>query len=275
MANNLTVIIPCKNEEQNIGRCIESVQAVAAEVLVADSGSTDGTMDVARSLGCRIIEREYVHSGDFKNWAIPQATYPWILLLDADERLTPELAAEIEHELSNPQHSGYYIPRLNYFMGHLLKHGVWYPDCPQRLFQRDLGRFVGSNDHAAVEINGGINGNSVGMLQEPFIHYTFWTFAQYLPKIYRYAQVQSQLWHENGRKASPWQILARGPLRFLQSYVWKRGFLDGKAGLLCSIMIGYQSFLKQALLWELQHARRREELEPPRQMEETPIKNTA
>ena len=97
----LTVIIPCKNERLNIRPCIESVRAIADEVLVADSGSTDGTLEIVRSMGgCRVIEREYVHSGDFKNWAIPQAAHPWVLILDADERVTPLLATEIKQVLA-------------------------------------------------------------------------------------------------------------------------------------------------------------------------------
>ena len=95
----LTVIVPCKNESTNIVACVEPLLAIADEVIVADSGSHDDTIKLARGLGCRIIEREYVHSGDFKNWAIPQATHEWVLLIDADERVTPELAKEVEASL--------------------------------------------------------------------------------------------------------------------------------------------------------------------------------
>ena len=96
---SLSVIIPCKNERENIVACIASARQVADEVLVADSGSTDGTLEIARELGCRIIEREYGTSGDFKNWAIPQAAHEWVFILDADERITPELADEIRETI--------------------------------------------------------------------------------------------------------------------------------------------------------------------------------
>src|SRR3954462_10317659 len=109
MSNALTVIIPCKNERRNIRACVASAQQVADEVLVADSGSTDGTLEIARGLGCRIIECEYGTSGDFKNWAIPQAGNEWVFILDADERITPGLAAEIGSTLVNPTHDGYWI----------------------------------------------------------------------------------------------------------------------------------------------------------------------
>src|SRR4051812_43651131 len=121
MSNKLSVIIPSKNERENIRACIAGARQVADEVLVADSGSTDGTLEIARVLGCRIIEREYGTSGDFKNWAIPQAAHEWVFILDADERITMELASEIRDTLVNPQRNGYWIYWLNQFMGHPIR----------------------------------------------------------------------------------------------------------------------------------------------------------
>src|SRR5712675_3506632 len=109
MSSKLSVIIPCKNERKNIRACVTSARQVADEVLVADSGSTDGTLEIARGLGCRIIEREYGTSGDFKNWATPQAAHEWVFILDADERITPELAEEIRHSVADPKHDGYWV----------------------------------------------------------------------------------------------------------------------------------------------------------------------
>src|SRR3954468_16815928 len=128
MPAKLTVIIPCKNERANIGPCVASAQQVGDEILVADSGSTDGTLDIARSAGCRIIEREYGTSGDFKNWAIPQTANEWVLILDADVRITPAHAAEIRATLAAPKHEGYWIYRLNHFMGHPIRFGLWKND---------------------------------------------------------------------------------------------------------------------------------------------------
>jgi glycosyltransferase involved in cell wall biosynthesis len=252
MSLPLTVLIPCKNEANNILGCIRSVKTIADEILVADSGSTDGTLELAQASGvCRVIEREYVSYGDFNNWAIPQATHRWILLLDADERLTPPLAKEIKQELRAPRHAGYWMNRLNHFMGHPIRHGAWCPDRQLRLFQRDAGQFVGPSDHARYQVLRG----TVGRLTQSFDHYTVWSYEQYLPKLQRYADVQSRIWMEQGRSASFWQLLLRGPLRFLQCYFWKRGCLDGLPGLQIAVLTAYQSFLKQAKLWELQHAR--------------------
>jgi glycosyltransferase involved in cell wall biosynthesis len=247
----LTVIIPCKNEREHLAACIASAKLLAADVLVADSGSTDGSLEIARALGCRVIEREYRTSGDFKNWAIPQAANPWVLILDADERITPELAAEIARVLADPKHDGYRIPRLNHFLGHPIRHGPWQNDDCLRLFRRDLGRYVGPTDHAEVEMSR----NCVGRLRERLIHYTCTSYEQYLPKLQRYAAVQAQVWYEKGRRTSLLQMHVRGPLRFLQCYVLRRGFLDGLAGLQVCALVAYLSYLKHAWLWELQHGR--------------------
>jgi SAM-dependent methyltransferase len=255
--NRLSIIIPCKNEREQISACIASAQRVADEVLVADSGSTDGTLEIARKLGCRIIERKYGTSGDFKNWAIPQAAHEWVLILDADERLTPELAAEINEMLSDPRHDGYWIYRRNHFLGHPIRFGLWKNDRCLRLFRRDLGRYVGPTDHAEVELSGG----TVGRLRQRMTHYTCTSYAQYLPKLDRYAEVQARVWNERGRRASLANLLFRFPLRFLQGYVWRLGFLDGLAGLQVCVLVAYLSYLKHAYLWQLQQTRDWRELE--------------
>jgi glycosyltransferase involved in cell wall biosynthesis len=224
---------------------------VADEVLIADSGSIDGTLAIARELGCRVIEREYHTSGDFKNWAIPQAAHEWVLILDADERVTPALATEIRSVLSGLQHDGYWIDRRNHFLGHAVLFGPWKNDRCLRLFRRDLGRYVGATDHAEVELCRG----TVGSLHERMIHYTCTSYDQYLPKLARYADVQSRIWHAEGRRTHVGQLLLRFPLRFLQGYVWRLGFLDGLAGLQVCMLVAYLSYLKRAYLWQLQRGR--------------------
>jgi (heptosyl)LPS beta-1,4-glucosyltransferase len=250
-SNPVTVIIPCKNEEEHIRACIVSAQQVADEVLVADSGSSDATLAIASELGCRIIEREYGTSGDFKNWAIPQAAHEWVMILDCDERITPALAKEIRRELVAPRCDGYWIYRRNHFLGHPIRFGPWKNDKCLRLFRRDLGRYVGSTDHAEVELHEG----KVGRLRQRMTHYTCSSYAQYLPKLARYADVQSRIWHAAGRRARLGPLLFRFPLRFFQGYLWRLGFLDGLAGLQVCLLVAYLSFLKMAYLWQLQQGR--------------------
>lgn len=250
MRHPLTAVIPCKNERHNIAPCIDAVSGIAAEVLVADSGSTDGTIEIARQRGARIIEREYVHSGDFKNWAIPQASHEWVLIVDADERITPRLAEEIAGVLENPAQDGYWIGRENYFMGHLVRYSGWSSDCCLRLFHRDRGRYVGNTDHAEVEISTG----RVGRLRNRMQHFGVRSYEQYMPKFLRYTRLQAELWYRQGRRASLFHLLTRAPLRFFQTYVLRWGFLDGMAGVQVCLLAAFSSFLKQARLWELHHA---------------------
>ena len=257
MTKQLSVIIPCKNEREHLAACIRSVRDFAAEVLVADSGSTDGSLAIARELGCRVIEREYRTSGDFKNWAIPQAAHPWVMIVDSDERVTPALAAEIRAVLERPEYDGYRVWRRNHFLGHPIRFGPWKNDCCLRLFRRDVGRYVGPTDHAEVELSTG----RVGDLRERLVHYTCTSYDQFLPKLQRYARVQARVWHDQGRRTNKWQMLFRGPLRFLQGYVWRRGFLDGLAGLQVCALVGYLSYLKHAYLWELGRGRNWRDLE--------------
>jgi glycosyltransferase involved in cell wall biosynthesis len=245
----LTVIITCKNERRNIRPCIESARLIADELLVADSGSTDGTLDIVAEMGgCRVIEREYVHSGDFKNWAIPQATHDWVFILDADERVTPELAAEVRRHLAEgPALDGYRVPRLNYFMGYPVRRSGWGNEALMRFFHRDRGRYVGDTDHAEVAIATGRSGR----LRESMEHFTFWTYEQYLRKFDRYARWQAGVWHEQGRQPNLFKLLFNAPLRFFRCYVLQRGFLDGVVGFQVSMLQSYYTFMKQARLWEL------------------------
>jgi len=243
----LSVIIPCKNEAKNIAACVNPLLSIADEVIVADSGSSDATIDLARELGCRVIEREYVHSGDFKNWAIPQAKNNWVLLVDADERVTPELAQEVKAALQQNDHDGFWIHRLNHFMGKPVRHGVWSNDSVLRLFKRDLARYSGDTDHAEIVISTG----RVGTLQAKLNHFTYTSYSQLFRKLDRYTSYQAEVWKSQGRKPRIYQMLFRAPLRFMLSYVVRGGFLDGAAGVQIAALVAFYSFLKQARLWEL------------------------
>jgi glycosyltransferase involved in cell wall biosynthesis len=248
MSERLTVLIPCKNEAQNIRGCIESVRSVADEILIADSGSTDGTLElVAQAGGCRVIEREFINSGDFKNWAIPQARHAWVLAVDADERLTPELARSVQKELADrPRFDGYWVRRHNHFMGHPLRYTTWARDDVIRLFARDRSRYALYTDHAEIDLPA----DRVGRLDGRLTHYTCWDYESYLQKMMRYTEQQAELWYRSGRQPSLWALTCNGPLRFLRSYLFELGFLDGWAGFQVSVLTGFYSFLKQARLWQ-------------------------
>lgn len=247
MTDRITVIIPCKNEFSNIHECIESVVGIADEILVADSGSTDGTLEYVRERAdCRVVEREYIHSGDFKNWAIPQASHEWVFIIDADERVDVELEQEILATVASTQLDGFWVRRANHFMGKQIRYSGWNSDRVLRLFRRDSGRYVGDTDHAEVEISSG----AVATLHTRLIHYTYTDYSQFLRKLDRYSDVQSTRWKDAGKRPSLFKLACNAPFRFLLTYVVRGGFRDGWAGLQLCILTGFGSFLKQARLWE-------------------------
>lgn len=259
MSQRLSVIIPCKNERANIGPCIDSAWRVADQVVVADSGSTDGTLEYVQGRGdCCLIEREYRTSGDFKNWAIPQAEHPWVLILDADERVGESLASEIRQLLAaEPPADGYWIYRSNHLMGHRVRYTDWGRDRVLRLFRRDHGRYEGPSDHGQVVVDT----ERTGTLRAQLDHYTLWSWGAYLQKFDRYTRVQAEQWHAAGRRASWRRMLLQPPLRFFRDYVLHRGFLDGAAGIQIAWMSAFYSFMKQARLWELQHGLQQTDVE--------------
>ena len=253
MKQPLTVIVPCKNEQLNIRACIESFASIADEILIADSGSTDQTMEIAREYAkVRVVERDYITSGDFKNWAIPQAQHEWVLIVDADERIKPELANEIVMELSRgPSFDGYWIYRENHFMGHRLKYGDAKSDRVLRLFRRDRGRYTGPSDHGEVQISTG----SVGKLKEKMTHFSVWDYDQLYDKIHRYTCLQAHQWSQQRRDTSYFKLLVRPMWRFFREYVLQRSFLDGKAGVQTAWIAAFYSFNKQARLWTINHGK--------------------
>lgn len=251
MKQPLTVIVPCKNEQLNIRACIESFFPIADEILIADSGSTDQTMEIAKEFDkVRIIEREYITSGDFKNWAIPQAKHEWVLIVDADERVKPALATEISMELSRgPEFDGYWIFRENHFMGHRLRYGDARSDGVLRLFHRDRGRYEGPSDHGEIRVSTG----KVGRLREKFTHFSMWNHDQLYEKNNRYTSLQARQWAEQGRDTSYFNLLIRPMWRFFREYILQRSILDGKPGIQTAWIAAFYSFDKQARLWAINH----------------------
>lgn len=254
MPKRLTVLIPCKNEQDNIRACVESARLVADEVLVADSLSTDRTLQIVAKIGgCRVIEREFIGYSDFKNWAIPQAQHPWVLVLDADERVTPALATEIRSTLENvsDEIDGFWIRRRNFFLGHEIKHSGFDTSKLFRLLRRDICRYRACRVHEEIEVRPGRD----AVLSEPLLHYTYWTLNQYFEKQVKYTRLMALDRWDAGKRATTFGMLLTPFLRFFQLYVLRLGFLDGLVGLqICMLQAFFVTFVKQARLWELGHA---------------------
>lgn len=248
----LTVLIPCKDEAHNIRECIESVRLIADEILIADSGSTDETLDIIREIGgCRIIEREYVNSADFKNWAIPQAAHPWVLVVDADERPGPKLIRHICGTLSEtPKYDGYYIRFATYLLGHRLKYSGTQTVSSIRLFRKAVSRYSDMRVHADVLVST----EKISQLRGRMRHYTCQCLNRFAQTCNRYTTWSALDMYEKGRRTTLVGLLVRSPTRFLQFYILRRGFLDRSPGLIYCLFIAYYTFLKYAKLWELQHS---------------------
>ena len=250
MAEKLTVLIPCKNESHNILACIESVRGVADEILVADSLSTDDTLDIVRRAGgCRIVQREFIDYANFKNWAIPQASHPWVLVIDADERLSEELAAEIRAVFAggDPPWDAFRMRRDSYFLGRRIRHCGWNRSMIVRLFRRDACRYGSARVHEQLDVDP----RRVGTLRGKFLHHTCWSLALWTEKQNRYTTIWAEDKRAAGRRAGWLGIFFRPPLRFLQLYIVRGGFLDGTAGLIACLSSMSYTFLKYAKLWQL------------------------
>ncbi|MEY2430157.1 MAG: hypothetical protein QOJ40_3042 [Verrucomicrobiota bacterium] len=247
----LTALITCGNEEAMIGDCLASV-TFADEILVVDSFSTDGTLAIARRLATRILQHEYVNPAAQKNWAIPQAAHEWVLILDSDERATPELAAEIAEILKQPGHDGYWIRRRNFFWGKEIRHGAWRSDKVLRLFRRDRGRYQDKQVHEEIEL-----ASPAGWCRERLLHFSYRSLDDYLRKVSRYSAWGADDARRRGVRGSAGKILIHSLAHFFKSYVIKQGFRDGPEGLIIAFMEGYSGFFKYAKLYEMERKARR------------------
>jgi glycosyltransferase involved in cell wall biosynthesis len=245
----LSVTIITLNEAAHIGAAIDSA-SWADEVIVVDSGSTDETVAIARSKGVRVDVRAWTGYIDQKNFAATLASHDWIFSLDADERITPELAAEVRAVLaSEPVHAGYRVPRVTYHFGRWIRTTDFYPDFQTRLYDRRRARWRGKYVHESVQVDG-----PAGRLQHELLHYSYRDLRDHLDRINRYSTLAARQMLENGRRAGVIDLLLHPPAAFLRNYILRKGILDGAAGLTLSMVNSYAVFLKFAKLWELQHS---------------------
>jgi glycosyltransferase involved in cell wall biosynthesis len=247
----LTAIIPTGNEIHNIEAVLNSV-SFADEILVVDSLSTDGTYEKAIELGAKAIRRDYEYSASQKNWAIPQAKHEWILLVDADERVTEALKNEILELLENPEEGvvAYWIGRLNHFMGEPVHYSGWRNDAVIRLFKRDFCKYQDKHVHAEIITNG-----SVGKLKNKLHHNTYINFDKYIEKMNRYATWQAKDYDKKTGKLTPYHFIIKPFWGFFKHYIVQSGFRDGVVGLTIGYIQGYVIFMRYVKLWLLRRNR--------------------
>ncbi len=245
----LSVTIVTLNEAAHVADAIDSV-SFADEVIVVDAGSTDETVALARAKGARVETRGWTGWVDQKNFAAGLAAHDWILSLDADERVTPALAAEIRALLATePPLRGYRVPRVTFHLGRWIRTTDFYPDFQMRLYDRRAARWRGRYVHESVAVDG-----PAGRLTSELQHYSYRDLRDHLDRINHYTTLAARQMHETGRRSGAFHLLVHPPAAFLRNYVLRRGFLDGIAGLTLSAVNAYSVFLKFAKLWELQSA---------------------
>ncbi|MBN1552547.1 glycosyltransferase family 2 protein [bacterium] len=253
----ISILVPSYNEERHIRPCLEGL-LWGDELVVVDSFSTDMTPAIAREYAHRVIQHEYINSAAQKNWALPQLTYDWVLIVDCDERITPELRDEIQAILENPDRlDGYYIYRKNHFIDQPVNYCGWQTDRCLRLFRKSLGKYEDKEVHAEVILNG-----NVGHLKKRMLHYTFDSFEQYMKKFDRYTSLAAVDRSRRTQTVRWYHLTLRPAFRFFKQYILKRGFLDGKTGLIICILAAFSVFLKYAKLWEL-HKRKKTPAQTP------------
>ena len=242
----ISVVIITLNAAHQLDACLQSAQ-FADEIVVVDSGSSDGTETLALKYGARVISQPWLGFGPQKQFAVEQARNDWVLCLDADERVSEGLRPSIVTALLQPAFHAYRMPRSNRFMGRYLRHGEGYPDWSLRLFDRRHARWSGDTVHEKV-----LTSCEIGTLRGDLLHDSAEDLASYLDKQNRYTSLQAATLYQAGRRANLAQLIFSPALRFIKFYFFRLGMLDGIAGLV-HITIGCgNSFMKYAKLMALQ-----------------------
>lgn len=236
------------NEEENIGRCLDSMKDVVDELIVVDSFSEDETARICREKGAKLIEHKFEGHIEQKNFAVAQASYPYVLSLDADEALDDDLKAAILKEKTNLVFDAYTFRRKNFFCGKWIRYGGWYPDRKIRLWNKEKGKWGGENPHDKVLMQGGTSSKGLG---GNILHYSFASTEAHSKQVVYFAKISAVAAFEKGKRAHFGHLILKPFAKFLQMYVLKAGFLDGYYGFLISINSAYGRFLKYNWLKEL------------------------
>jgi glycosyltransferase involved in cell wall biosynthesis len=247
---SLSVILITKNEEANLKECLESV-SFADEIIVVDSQSSDKTQEIAQSFGANLeITSDWPGFGPQKNRALNLATKDWVLSIDADERVTPELKEEILAVVAARESANCYaIPRSSWYCGRFMKHSGWYPDYVDRLFKRGTAKFSDHLVHERLLPDG-----SVGKLKNHFLHYSFRDFSQVLKKIDTYSTASAEQAYLNGKRSSIAKAVGHGLWAFIRTYFLRKGFLDGSQGLALAISNAEGTYYRYIKIWLLEQS---------------------
>lgn len=246
----LSAAIITFNEEKNIQRCIESLLSIADEILIVDSFSTDKTKEIAlQYTQVRFIENPFEGHIQQKNFALKNAKNDWVLSLDADEALTPELTQSISKAFQSPTADGYKFNRLTYYCGHWVKYCGWYPDTKVRLVRKENAEWRGENPHDRLEV---LDGTNIAHLQGDLLHYSYYSAEQHYKQIEYFGDIAAKTAFAKGKRSNWLKIYGKSCFQFIKSYFLKLGILDGKTGWLISKRSAYATYRKYVKLLNLQ-----------------------
>jgi glycosyltransferase involved in cell wall biosynthesis len=252
----LSAVVITRNEETNIARCLKSLD-FCDEIVIVDAQSSDRTREIAAAYTDRIIVRPWSGYTAQRNYAASLAKNDWILSIDADEEVSPELKRELTTLTSErPPHTAFFISRRNIHLGRWIRHGGWYPNRLVRLFQRSAGSWVGEELHEKWETSG-----SYGKLDGDLIHYSFTNLADQVARNNQYSTLGAIRLQKLGKRFSFFKLGTKTFSKFVETYIVKLGFLDGYPGLIISVSAAYSVFLKWAKLWELEKCRSHQPIE--------------
>lgn len=244
---DISAVIITLNEEKRLEAALKSLKDVASEIIIVDAYSSDQTLKIAKKYTDKVFQRKWTHFSDQKNFANSKASFPWILSLDADERLSPELRQEIMAlKQGEPQCSGFSMPRQVFYLGKWIRHSGWYPDRKIRLFRQNKAHWEGEYVHEKLEIEG-----KVERLKASIHHFTYRNIQDHLDRINIFSELGAKKLYAQKKKCR-WYHLAFLPFfRFAKSFFWKGGFLDGFPGMVIAMLNGYSIFIRYARLKEI------------------------
>lgn len=245
--NKLSVAIITLNEEENIKRCLESVEW-ADEIVILDSGSTDQTKEICRKFGSRVFETEWLGFGETKQKAVDYCKNKWVLVLDADEEISHNLTQKIKKILRNPRASGYRIKRDSFYLNQKINHCGWNKDYPLRLFNKKKGALNDKIVHESIIIPDG----KTKKIRQPMLHYTYPKLEDHITKMIRYSKLNAASQKQN-KRSSILKAISSGFFKFFKMYFLKLGFLDGKKGFLLCLNSAFGVYLKYIYIWEFHH----------------------
>lgn len=245
----LSAVIITYNEERNIERCLNSLVNVVDDIVVVDSFSTDQTEKICLSKGVRFIQHAFDGHIEQKNWAITQAKYPHILSLDADEALSEKMGKEIIRIKENWESDGYIFNRLTNYCDKWIKNGGWYPDKKLRLWDSSKGSWQGINPHDEFIME---KGATTQHIKADILHYSYYSISDHLKQVNYFTDIASRAYFEKGKRSSLIKILVSPILKFISSYFFKTGFLDGYYGFVISVISSFATFIKYIKLKQIQ-----------------------